>query len=229
MEKVILKTNDGVDIAADYYYAKPSRRGALLLHMMPADRKSWWDFALRLEDAGYRVLAIDLRGHGESSGPPGGEASGPDGYKKFSDEEHQKSTLDVEAGVLFLEEEGVEREHTVLVGASIGANLALWYAAEHPEIKRLALLSPGLNYRGIEAEPLARKLHEGQGALFVTSLDDVRSGGSNTEMNQILYNLVPHHARKKLIIYKAAGHGTDMFGKEEPDLAGEILEWIQKK
>jgi pimeloyl-ACP methyl ester carboxylesterase len=220
MEKVILKTIDGIDIVGDYYDGRPSKKGALLLHMMPTDRKSWWDFALQLEDAGFRVFAIDLRGHGESTG-------GPNGYKKFKNNDHQKSILDIEAGIMFLETEGIELGEIVLVGASIGANLALRYAAEHPEIKAAVLLSPGLNYRGIEAEPLIRKLQPGQRIFIATSIDDVRAKGNNAEMCQLLYNMLPAGVEKKLIIYKAAGHGTEMIGKEEPDLAGEILKWIK--
>ena len=43
-EVVNLNTKDGFEIIGDYYEAD-SDKGVLLLHMMPADRKSWIQFA----------------------------------------------------------------------------------------------------------------------------------------------------------------------------------------
>lgn len=219
MEKVSLKTSDGVEIVGDYYTGSGDK-GALLLHMMPANRESWWGFALKLQERGFHVLAIDLRGHGESAG-------GPEGYKNFTDEEHQASVRDVKSGVQFLKNKGVIDEELIIIGASIGANLALWYALDHTEIKRIVLLSPGLNYKGIETEPLVKKLRSNQRVFFASSEDDVRSGGNNADMNRTLHSLVPEGVDEKLIVYKAAGHGTDMFGKEKPDLESEILGWVR--
>lgn len=215
MEEVTLRTTDGVQIAADYYRGSGSR-GILLIHMMPATKDSWRDFASKLQQRGWDVLAIDLRGHGKSQG-------GPKGYLAFSDAEHQKSILDVEAGIAFLETKGIPKSAIVIAGASIGANLALWYAADHPEIRQVVLLSAGLNYRGIATEPLVAKLQPGQRVFFATSKDD----GDNATMNQTLYELVPPGVEKHLITYTAAGHGTNMFGKEEPDLAEAILQWLR--
>ena len=139
MEKVTLKTEDGLDIVG-LYYLGPSSKGTLLLHMMPATKESWEEFAVKLQAEGYQVLAIDLRGHGESSG-------GPEGFRNFSDVDHQKSMFDIDAGIEFLEKKGAARNNLVLIGASIGANLALWSLTENKEIKMPVLLSPGLDYR----------------------------------------------------------------------------------
>lgn len=218
MESVIIATKDGLSIAGDYY---PSQgiRGALLIHMMPETKESWRVFAGELAKEGIHALAIDLRGHGKSSG-------GPDGFQRFTDQEHQKSILDIEAGVAFLKEKGIPIGEGVLIGASIGANLALWYATEHSEIAQIVLLSAGLNYRGIETQPLVQKLQKDQRVFFVSSEDDVRSGGNNADMNRVLYDAVPAGTVKKIFIYQSAGHGTDMFGKEQPDLGREIVQWV---
>jgi pimeloyl-ACP methyl ester carboxylesterase len=42
-------------------------RVAVLLHGMQGSAESWWRVAPRLAHSGYRVLALDLPGHGESS------------------------------------------------------------------------------------------------------------------------------------------------------------------
>jgi pimeloyl-ACP methyl ester carboxylesterase len=218
MEKIVLKTSDGLDIAGDYYPAtRPSQKAVLLIHMMPADRTSWRDFAPKLVDKGFHVLAIDLRGHGESTG-------GPDGFQNFSDQEHQLSIKDLEAGAAFLDEKDVKKEGFVLIGASIGANLVIRYAADHPEVNGIVLLSPGFNYRGIEVRPFAERLRPGQRALFVGSEDDPQSNGV---VLRTLAAAVPSQLDTKIIAYKAAGHGTNMFDKEKPDLSEEILKWLE--
>lgn len=214
MERTELRAQDGVILTADYYPGSLSR-GALLVHMMPADRTSWRDFALQLQKENYHLLAIDLRGHGESSG-------GPSEYQNFSDEEHQKSILDLVAGAEFLRGKGVE--NLSLVGASIGANLVLQFIAEHSEVKNGVLLSPGLNYRGIEAMLLMAKLQPGQRVLLVGSENDPQSKSA------VLHTLSSNAAEgvaSRVILYKHAGHGTDMLGKESPDLAEEILNWLK--
>ena len=90
------------------------------------------------------------------------------------------------------------------------------------------LLSAGLNYCGIETLPLAQALGRGQRLLLAASEDDMRRSGSNcATMATKIYEHTASDAEKKLIVYKSAGHGTDMFGKESPDLAEEILAWLR--
>jgi pimeloyl-ACP methyl ester carboxylesterase len=216
VEKISLETSDGVRIAG-LYQAGQSEKGALLLHMMPATKESWAEFARALNEHGYHTLAIDLRGHGESDG-------GPDGYREFDDARQGSSVHDVEAGVRYLAERGVSPGRLLLIGASIGANLALEYLAAHPDVPQAVALSAGLNYHGVSAEHAIAMLHGGQ-RIFLVSAEDDRVAG-NAEMNRKLVELVPESVEKKLLIYARAGHGTDMFGKEEPDLSTEIFAWI---
>lgn len=216
LQKINLKTSDNTNIAGDYYPVKEQNApAAVLLHMMPATKESWRDFAEKLNKNGFQALAIDLRGHGESDG-------GPNGFQKFSDREHQTSIKDVEAAVDFFTVQGLPLEKIFLIGASIGANLALQFQSEHPEIKKSVLLSPGLNYRSIETEPAAGKI-TGNQAVFLAA------GGENdkysTETTQKLFNMLKSK-NKELKILKNAGHGMDIL-KKEPPLANEIILWVQ--
>lgn len=212
-QRAELKTGDGIAIIGDYYTpTTPSAKGLLLLHMMPAMRQSWHAFAEKMRGAGWQVLAIDLRGHGESDG-------GPDGYRSFSDAEHQASRYDVEVGVEFLKSNGVTE--LALGGASIGANLALQYLAEHPDVKSAFLLSPGLNYRGVETEPAASALKPGQAVYFIASRDDARSA----EAIEQLAAAMPAGAAKESRMFDTAGHGTTIF-EREPAFMDEIAAWL---
>ncbi len=216
MEKIFLTAKDGVKIAANLYSVKPTRGWLVLTHMMPATKESYQDLAKRFQNLGYECLAIDLRGHGESD-------KGPDGFMKFSDSEHQKSILDLEAAVDYLiENRGASVVRISFIGASIGANLSLQYISEHSEFKTAILLSPGLNYKGIKTEQMVEKLKDGQKVFFVSSRDDV----SNADQNQVLYDLTPDGIINNIKIYETAGHGTDIL-ENEPKLINLIIDFIK--
>ncbi len=208
-KEISFEASDGVKIAADFYDSS-STSGILLVHMMPATKESWKDFAQLLQKNNFKALAIDLRGHGKSE-------FGPNGFLDFTDAEHQKGILDVEAGVKFLKEKGAEK--ISIVGASIGANFALQFANEN-EIASAVLLSPGLNYRGVDVSEISSPATKN--IFLVASKDDEYSAESS---QQIFQNLSAG-TNKKIKIYERAGHGTNMFS--EKDLAGLILEWLEK-
>jgi len=212
-ETIRLRAADGVEIVGDYYPAWGTR-GVLLLHMMPADRKSWQELAVKLQQAGFHALAIDLRGHGESRG-------GPLGYKQFSDVEHQASRLDVEAGAAFLREKGVL--DLSLVGASIGANLALEYLVNHLEARAAVLLSPGLDYRGLAIGPFMEKLGPAQTTMLVASEDDIYS----FDTVQLLARQAVLSKRRMVKIFKGGGHGTAIF-ERYPEFVDEVVTWVAR-
>src|SRR3989344_7702335 len=181
MQKVSLKTQDGKDISGNYFQVQNPIGWILYLHMMPSTKESYSDIANLFASNGYAGLAIDFRGHGESSG-------GPDGYNSFSDEEHQNSYSDVLAGIDFLVQNGADKSKVSIIGASIGANIALKYASENNEIKKIVLLSPGLDYRGVKTEEFVKKLKVGQNVMFVGSVNDILSNNkSNIEDIEKLY------------------------------------------
>ncbi|MFO1078971.1 MAG: hypothetical protein U1E73_14715, partial [Planctomycetota bacterium] len=65
---VQLRTSDGVSIAATWYEAAEAAPAVVLVPMYTRTRDDWRAFAERLNAAGLSALAVDLRGHGGSSG-----------------------------------------------------------------------------------------------------------------------------------------------------------------
>lgn len=229
MEKIFLKTKDNKKIVANLFEpeyqirqsaagGKPPVGWLLLVHMMPAVKESWSGFTAKLAVIGYESLAIDLRGHGESD-------AGPEGYLKFSDNEHQAGILDVSAGVEFLKSRGASSDKIFLIGASIGANLNLLYLSEHPEIKKAVLLSAGLNYRGVATERLIKNLKADQSVFLVSAKDDGRAE-ANAVQNQKLYEVAPAGVKKEIKIYETGGHGTDIL-KNQLDLTDLIINFLR--
>src|SRR3989338_1564632 len=201
MNKITLLTKDHVKIVGNHFPVSTPSPGISLFHMMPAAKESYNLFAIKLQQAGVGVLTIDLRGHGES-------AQGPNNYKTFTDQQHQSSIGDVKASVDFQEKEG----HSPLFvgGASIGANLALQIIAEDKRVRKAILLSPGLNYRGIEPVPLAK--------------DVGRSLGSADKQALEIFNALK--CRKKILIFETGGHGTDMLNAH-PEFMKKLVEWLK--
>ncbi len=213
VEHVSFATSDGITIVADYYPSS-GKRFALLLHMMPATKESWRPFAEKLVVAGYAVLAIDERGHGEST------MGGTLNYKTFSEKDQQDKILDVQAAMGFLKEKGATESGTVLVGASIGANLSMQYLAQHPDVAKAVALSPGLNYRGVMTEPSVVSLQAPQKLLMIASQDDDRQSYGDVVT---LHEKYPQTT--EVILESNVGHGTTMFEKK-PELMDLVVDWL---
>lgn len=219
MKKVVFKTKDGVEIHGNYFEAgNKDAPAVVLLHMMPALKESWMEFQKKLQKAGFQSLAIDERGHGESILKDREKID----FMDFSDKEQREKILDLEGAIKFFGDARTPVEKISIVGASIGANLALWYQSEHSGIKAAVLLSPGLSYRGISTDDKIAKLSEKQNIFLV-------SGGEEDEYSQKtikkLYDLA--EARKEIKIFEDAKHGTAIFEKH-PEFMEEVIIWLSK-
>ncbi|KKS19101.1 MAG: hypothetical protein UU76_C0006G0010 [Parcubacteria group bacterium GW2011_GWC1_41_7] len=215
-ERVIIQTEDGVDIVGDWYSVEGGKQVGILLHAMPENRKSFSDFARALNQQGLSALAIDLRGHGESTNSLQGSLN----YKKFSENNHQQSIFDVQAASIFLEGKGYAKDMQFLVGASVGANFAMKYASENKAVKAVVALSPGLNYRGIETETLPYD-NVAQKMFLVAAQDDVYAV-------QTVQVLQKKNETFTIKIYTSGGHGTALL-KNQPDLTILILNFLKDK
>jgi pimeloyl-ACP methyl ester carboxylesterase len=115
----------------------------ILIHGIAASLYDWGLLMPALFDAGHRVMAIDLPGHGDSAQP-----KSPDVYTAniFSQS--------LEAWVDGLK----DRPPFILVGHSFGGYLSLEYARRHPDkVSALVLIAPF--YKREQISPLLHWLH----------------------------------------------------------------------
>jgi esterase/lipase len=213
MSAIDITTSDGLKIAG-IYTPGSLPFGAILLHMMPATKESYTKLASDLSEIGLHTLAIDFRGHGQSEGG---------NYKEFTDEQHQKYILDLEAAVNYLK----SKEPAIkfgIVGASIGCSIGIWYGTEH-ELEFLALLSPGIEYRGVKAGELIQKLPDSLPTYFASAMDDARVPGNSTQ-TETLYNACSSKA-KKIQMFQTGGHGTEIL-ENNPDFKQSLVAWIKE-
>jgi pimeloyl-ACP methyl ester carboxylesterase len=99
----------------------------LLVHGMISDSTTWARAAHELAAAGFRVIAPDLLGHGESSKPADGGYLLPDFASSL-----QRLLTELKVGP------------ATVVGHSLGGAIVMQMAKDHPElVRRLVLVSAG--------------------------------------------------------------------------------------
>lgn len=199
--KVNFKTSDNVNIVGNFYDVK-SDKNVILLHMFSKTKESWGNFPNELKKNGFNVLAIDLRGHGESDLD----------YNRFTDKNFNSMVKDVEAVISYMKNKNDGKIY--LIGASIGANTVLNYATQN-KVEKIVLLSPGLNFKGINTDASNLKTD----VLFVASKDDSYSFESVNKLYE------QAKGKKELKVYEKAGHGTNMFSQK--DLSSYIINWLK--
>jgi pimeloyl-ACP methyl ester carboxylesterase len=115
--EVGLRSSDGLSLRAWWIQRAGSSRAAVLVHGWGGDRSGLHvvETALVYERAGFDVLMIDLRGHGESEGE-----RVTVGYQEVRD---------VRGALSWLEERGFDPEDVVLHGWSMGGAAVVQAAA----------------------------------------------------------------------------------------------------
>ncbi len=153
-------TEDGVDLVGQYQPAKSSGRPVwILLHGLGSNKQEWLGFARSLSDIGDGFLMYDARGHGESVR---GAEDQPLDYREFRTKgpgsPWDRMVGDLDSAVRLLRSRfSVPARRIAVGGASLGANVALVYASQHPEVPAVILLSPGLDYAGVQTEDAFRQ------------------------------------------------------------------------
>lgn len=222
-EEVQLQSRDGWTLTGTYKAAEAGKPTAILLHGGSGRRQDWYPFAVQMAKRGMGYLAFDLRGHGQSQNAPEGQ---PAQWNKFvvskAYNEWDNMREDIAAAVLFLSTRGVAQEGMPVGGADVGANIALKYAAVHPEVPFLFLLSPSLNYREV-LTPNAMRAYKARPVLIVVAEDDKRF----TTEARILFNFAKQSAGEDqaFLMETPRAHGTKMFAFDR-ELAGRILDWV---
>jgi dienelactone hydrolase len=198
--RVTLRTEDGVTLNGAVY--EPSRQPAPGIVLLPMYRRShvdWEPVASQLADAGFAVLAIDFR----------------------SSEDLGSLSADVRAAKAFLRgRTDVIPSRIGFAGASIGANLALIDAAEDPAVQSVALLSPGMDYRGLRTEAAMKKFGA-RAAFLVGSVKDPYARRSITHLATV------GPGARVVRLTEALGHGTTMLMRD-PELAGALVDWFRR-
>ncbi|MGO9227976.1 MAG: alpha/beta fold hydrolase [Bryobacteraceae bacterium] len=205
-ERVSFPTEDGGLVYADLYGT--GGRGVVLAHGGQFNKESWEKQARALETAGFRVLAIDFRGYGQSRGP--GQADPLSAPLRW----------DVLAAVRYLRKTGART--VSVVGASMGGAAAADAAIEAQPgvIDRLVLLAAWTD--GPAGKMKGRK-------LFIVARDDA-SGDGELRLPHIRANFAKAEGPKKLVILDGSAHAQFLFATDQAErVMREILNFLSER
>jgi len=211
-QKVQFTTDDNLVITGSYWPALSKGQPApivICLHMYKHDRSDFEPLVPHLSAAGLAVLAIDLRGHGDSTGPAAMKLA--DRVDRRDPELFKDMVHDVTAAYEWLRDQpDVDPARFALVGASVGSSVALDYASRDKSVDAVVCLTPGMSYLGINAAEAVAKMGDRQ--LFLLASEAERAAVDE------LGRLTPT-ALTEIVPGPPAGqehmalHGTRMFGK----------------
>jgi pimeloyl-ACP methyl ester carboxylesterase len=114
---------------------RPSRRAVVLIHGITGSSLSWLRVAPALATR-YRVIAVDLKGHGDSDRAPAGY--------RFADQAKEVASVC----------QALELDAIAVIGHSWGGAVALQLATSTDLVQRLVLEDPALGLHGMSAADL---------------------------------------------------------------------------
>ena len=187
---VSFPSRDGIELEGRLF--GDGTRAVVLSHMLPADQRSWFDFADRLAAEGYLVLTFDFRGY-----CPGGDGGCSGGTR-----DPTSIDQDVLGAVDFVRAEGATS--IALVGASMGGTASLVAAAaEGQNVAAVVTLSAPTSVEGLAADASVLSAITA-GKLFLAGVGD----GAAAKAAESLYDGSP--LPKRVEILPADDHGTDL-------------------
>ena len=223
-----IMTKDGWKLQAKYNPPQEGKMSFLLLHGTGGRKEDWYSLARPLLKRGYGYLALDLRGHGESRTAPDGK---PATYRKFivnkdfnGDKhynEYLKMIADLDAAMAYLASQGVPDDQVGVIGADVGSSLALRYAALHPKVPMVALISPRLQYQDVTAVN-AMRAYKDRPVLMVYSEADKNTARELPILQH--FAVMSAGERKVTVVAAPTEHGAKMLRGPVID---QVLDWIK--
>jgi pimeloyl-ACP methyl ester carboxylesterase len=197
-QSISFPTEDGGRVCADLY--GEGARAVVLAHGGRFNKESWRAQARALVTEGFRVLAIDFRGFGCSTGP---------GQADFDNAPFENDVL---ASVHYLKAHGVKT--VSVVGGSFGGGAAgdASIKSVPGEIDRIVFLGAAPN---LSADKLRSR------ALFIVARDDGNDGGQRLPGIRAQYEKAPQP--KELIVLDGSAHAQFLF---QTDQSARVMQEI---
>ena len=132
----------------------------------------------------------------------------------------ERILADIHSARALLVERGAAPHSIAVMGASLGANLVLRYAIEHPGVAAVVLVSPGEEYHGVAIDTSDGDSWKWPMLLMISS-GDAYAAATGREMNRTAPGYV------ELREYDGSAHGTDLLDRSE-QANEQVLLWLSQ-
>ena len=205
-QRVEIEAADGLILVGSYY--APAETGSpalLLMHHGGGQKENWIDFIPVALDAGYAVLTVDLRGHGET----GGEV---DLIQTIDDSHLWLAWLRDQADV--------DPARVSIVGASMGGDVGVNVMAEDPDLVTIVSISPLLELENITTSEAVTAIGD-RPVFFIAGNGAVE----DAEATRTLFALAQGEAQALLVDSDACCTYLFMLDR---DLIPTIIGWLDR-
>jgi dienelactone hydrolase len=215
-ETISVTTSDDKEIVGTVL--RPARGSCLpavlLVHQYMRDRWQWGDLPETLVQLGYFVLAIDLRGHGDSDEQ--------DGYLPQLLTDPDQAPLDARAALDWLQgHDAVDSARIGMVGTSIGAYLSAVAVVRQWGVDTIVAISPlndAIHTLAQYDDPIV--LHD---VYCIATEHD--SEGAQARSCERLVEIATGDAR--IEVFDTADHGVEIL-ERDPALSVLIADWLDQ-
>ncbi|MCP4643206.1 MAG: alpha/beta fold hydrolase [bacterium] len=216
-QRVSVTTADGVGLSVQLCLPNTDHPpGIVLVHGVAQDARCWEPLLVRLVEGGYGCAVFDLRGHGESTVRQGEPVS----HAEFESSDWAQATRDIAAARKALLEAGADPRNVCIVGAGMGANLALRFGAQDDSVEAVVLVSPGVNYEGVRTEQAAVAFGK-RPMLLLAAEGDAYAAASCRRLKASARGFA------EILEYSGGAHGTDLF-TTRPLSVAQVVSWLDE-
>lgn len=204
MTEAITLRSEAETLGATLYGSLPARRAAILVHGQRWDADGWAGEAPHFVARGIPVLAVDLRGHGRSTGTTGPYVEG----------QPWSPVADLAAAKAYLRERGAAE--IALVGASLGGHAVLASSFDGDNECVVSLSAPVVPI----ADALSRRVHGRK--LYACAQED-------PAFPHVLASFAVLHEPKLLVAVGGPVHSRWMFDQAYgPQLLSVVLDFVAR-
>lgn len=212
-DEIKATTSDGWEIYGRDYFNSSYSPLLVLVHGMNTDQTVWDPLMPALQNRGYNIVTIDLRGFGKSNKQYGEIV--PSDRLDMTDFEVMHQDVRTLSN-LVISKHRMGDPTMIIAGASLGGNIGLMYAKDYPGLDGLIMLSPVDRF--VDAAMDYVDYVDDIPSLIITSTKDINSLDVSHQLDDALPNGL-------LVTIDIFSHGSDML-REVPKSIEHITNWL---
>jgi len=224
-EVTINAPDTSVELVGDIYlpdlekYPKPPL--VVLLHQANSSKDIWKDFAEDIASRGFAALAMDLRGYGLSIYNLKLHRNRPQGVFYEGDFDHYPNDIATLVGKALLDWGfRIDTTRFAVIGAELGGSAGILWAQNEPRVKYTAIISPGLDRKGLRIAPVIKNFDD-RPLYLVASKKDIYASQSCYLLSDVVDRVLD------MDIVDGFLHGNALVNAD-PDVWAKLIDDLQR-